>query len=596
MAPFELNCNNIDIDGDGKLDCIAAGRMGTAVAFNPRNGTILWSIDDGVIHRTWNFYNVLIMPDFTQDGVPEILLSHGGDPRFHANELRRLAGRLVLVNGRTGHSLGRFLNMSRYKETYMSPALHTTKDGSQYVLYGQGGETARGDLLGISVPDLYRYVKELPSSTPIPNTKGSYTGWKDKVRPLKNGVFVIYRSDTRGVMVTPTLVDMNNDGIHDIMMSVYDGTIQLFDGETLDIMWSTQFPGFESYSTLAPAYFNDDDTLDFMLHMNKGSWPKYLYSQTLVLDGTNGEVLWRLNASQYEMTSDLVARTTEDYRDTFVFQAKGVNVPTTKSRNTRSHLHDVIKKRGLSDTPVIYNEGDANFTNLEKLFNKTDLRELESLGDTDSHGTGNDEGNEDGDDDPQDNPATVEQDGSDSDDDEHYPDCSEDMKTYTTYVFMLDRSNVHAPNVLLQLPSLKLHYNVTSGDQTVEVSRRQARSAGSLCIILKNDERTTGVLGDVDGDGNMDVISIVDGEGEKKDRNGDHVGMSYSMRIVKTNLVDALSTRGRYPAKLDLFVAKKMRDVRGIKPIEKVQFRPLVEQPWTQYLGQRSDNKMTVNK
>ena len=100
-----------------------------------------------------------------------------------------------------------------------------------------------------------------------------------------------------------------------------------------------------------------------------------------------------------------------------------------------------------------------------------------------------------------------------------------------------------------------------------------------------------GVLGDVDGDGNMDVISIVDGEGEKKDGSGDHVGMSYSMRIVKTNLVDALSTRGRYPAKLDLFVAKKMRDVRGIKPIEKVQFRPLVEQPWTQYLGRRSDNK-----
>ena len=27
----------------------------------------------------------------------------------------------------------------------MSPALHTTKDGSQYVLYGQGGETARGN-------------------------------------------------------------------------------------------------------------------------------------------------------------------------------------------------------------------------------------------------------------------------------------------------------------------------------------------------------------------------------------------------------------------------------------------------------------------
>ena len=37
--------------------------------------------------------------------------------------------------------------------------------------------------------------------------------------------------------------------------------------------------------------------------------------------------------------------------------------------------------------------------------------------------------------------------------------------------------------------------DVTSVDQTVEASRRRsikARSAGSLCIILKNDERTTG--------------------------------------------------------------------------------------------------------
>ena len=48
-------------------------------------------------------------------------------------------------------------------------------------------------------------------------------------------------------MVTPTLVYMNNDGIHDIMMSAYDGTIQLFDRETLDIMWIAQFRGFESY-------------------------------------------------------------------------------------------------------------------------------------------------------------------------------------------------------------------------------------------------------------------------------------------------------------------------------------------------------------
>ena len=35
--------------------------------------------------------------------------------------------------------------------------------------------------------------------------------------------------------------------------------------------------------------------------------------------------------SQYEMTSDLVARTTENYRDAFVFQVKGVNYPESKT-------------------------------------------------------------------------------------------------------------------------------------------------------------------------------------------------------------------------------------------------------------------------
>ena len=60
---------------------------------------------------------------------------------------KRDAGRLVLVDGRSGHSLGRYLNMSEYKETYISPVLHTTKDGSQYVLYGDGGETVKGQCL-----------------------------------------------------------------------------------------------------------------------------------------------------------------------------------------------------------------------------------------------------------------------------------------------------------------------------------------------------------------------------------------------------------------------------------------------------------------
>ena len=38
--PFEINCHNIDIDKDGKPDCIACGRRGLAVAFDPRKGKV----------------------------------------------------------------------------------------------------------------------------------------------------------------------------------------------------------------------------------------------------------------------------------------------------------------------------------------------------------------------------------------------------------------------------------------------------------------------------------------------------------------------------------------------------------------------------
>ena len=48
-------------------------------------------------------------------------------------------------------------------------------------------------------------------------------------------------------MVPPVCVDMNHDGVNDILMSAYDGTMILFDGQTLETKWTQQFPGFEMY-------------------------------------------------------------------------------------------------------------------------------------------------------------------------------------------------------------------------------------------------------------------------------------------------------------------------------------------------------------
>ena len=39
-TPFQINCGNTDVDQDGKFDCIASGRLGTALAFDPRKGEL----------------------------------------------------------------------------------------------------------------------------------------------------------------------------------------------------------------------------------------------------------------------------------------------------------------------------------------------------------------------------------------------------------------------------------------------------------------------------------------------------------------------------------------------------------------------------
>ena len=59
------------------------------VKFNDKNyecfcakisGHMLWIGDEKFIKSTWNIYQVLALPDFNEDGIPELLISNGGDP------------------------------------------------------------------------------------------------------------------------------------------------------------------------------------------------------------------------------------------------------------------------------------------------------------------------------------------------------------------------------------------------------------------------------------------------------------------------------------------------------------------------------------
>ena len=47
-------------------------------------GEVLWEGDPTAVNRGWNIYSYTGLPDFDYDGVPEIVISHGGDPTVAA--------------------------------------------------------------------------------------------------------------------------------------------------------------------------------------------------------------------------------------------------------------------------------------------------------------------------------------------------------------------------------------------------------------------------------------------------------------------------------------------------------------------------------
>lgn len=51
-----------------------------------------------------------------------------------------------------------------------------------------------------------------------------------------------------GYMNPPVLVDINKDGVVDVVSAAFADTIQAYDGETLKTLWSYTMVGTETYS------------------------------------------------------------------------------------------------------------------------------------------------------------------------------------------------------------------------------------------------------------------------------------------------------------------------------------------------------------
>ncbi|CAN7984580.1 unnamed protein product [Ixodes hexagonus] len=263
---FALTCR-ADLDGDGIWDCVAGGRMAGLYAVSGRTGALIWSVSRGTraLVNESNMYTAQFIRDVDADGVPDLVVAHGGDPLKEPGSEVRLPGRLLVVSGRSGRVL-RWALVPDHRESYYSPQLLHQPDGSEVLLFGTGGETHGGSLWRLRLRDLL-------------------DGRMSRARAL-------YTDPDKGVMTPPALVDVTGDGVADVVSAMFNSTVVALDGVTFRRLWTHRFPGSESYSTPAVGFFNADDTPDVLVTYQTGpGFPVYFYTQTTVLDGRTGRPL-----------------------------------------------------------------------------------------------------------------------------------------------------------------------------------------------------------------------------------------------------------------------------------------------------------------
>lgn len=263
---FSLHCN-ADIDLDGGMDCLAAGRLGMIFAINGRTGQVIWTFHELEVETNspivMDLYTINVLRDLDGDEVPELIAAH-----LEEREESK-AGHIKLISGKTGKVI-RSIPTPHREEMFVPIQLLTQSDGTELLLMITGGQNTPGGIYSLRLLSLMAHTSE-KHFTPL------------------------HQQQKSGLMVPAVISDLNGDGISDVVVAAFNSSVYAFDGHNYSMLWNYTFPASECVSAIVPGHFNRDNVTDFMVKYNTGpGFPVYYYSQTTILDGRTGQPL--LNA------------------------------------------------------------------------------------------------------------------------------------------------------------------------------------------------------------------------------------------------------------------------------------------------------------
>lgn len=259
----------LDVTNDEVPDVFIGGRSAEFMAIDGRSGEIIWEYFhqgdevDFAEYKVYNFYNPQFTDDIDGDGYRDIIVANGGYVRALPDDPNRPPGKLMIISSKSGKLIAEAY-LPDGKETYMS-AVVTDVWGTEKVIFGSGGERIAGNLYIAEVEDVLK-------------------GDLSNAKKLDDG-------RSKGFIAPPVVVDVNKDGIPDIVASAVEGRMMAIDGKSHNKIWELRIPGTEAYSSIAVGFFNQDSVPDLFTNFGIGIFPNIFRSYQLAIDGANGNLI-----------------------------------------------------------------------------------------------------------------------------------------------------------------------------------------------------------------------------------------------------------------------------------------------------------------
>ena len=313
-----------DITQDNIPDVVIGGRSAELFAIDGSNGEIIWRFYNkpgkfsSRLDTLYNFYNGQWVEDQNNDGISDIIICNGGDAIIPAGAKHRPPGTLMLICGKTGVKISE-MKMPDAEETYFSPVIfdYNNKKG---IIFGSGGESRKGNLYFIY--------------------------WEDFIAKKFDFTLHIDSSNAKGFVAPPIIVDLDSDGVKDIVINAVDGRTIAYNGLNFQKLWEVICPNAEVYSQAAIGNFlYNDQHLDVFVQYAFGQYPDFTSSIYYLIDGKTGEVVRKYEEERFTYVSPIVVDNNNDGWDEVIW-----------SVTTDTIIHKRVKPRVQIKTFDFYNE------------------------------------------------------------------------------------------------------------------------------------------------------------------------------------------------------------------------------------------------